>query len=432
MPLKQSVKYTIGKESEAGTPVERAAVLPLRDIGTLDRDVTKKDDPIIAGLGMSAGQYAVAGDVKGSIPISPRACTGMGHILKGLLGTEDTPAHLVGVIRIRYTGTSASCKITTSLAGKTIVSAIGALGSESGDAAFGTGGTIDLTAAGFDTLAEVQAAIDAYADYTATLVMGTGTNAIVSVVTTVEQAKGREVFLFLTGTNTGAYLHRFTPTLTLGTERTTYSIQRDGFQDNYLYDGCVFDSLSLSAALKGDLEGSVDVLGMDETAGQEANATAVMTTKPYIFGGGFTSIGGTQYSYVRKHDLKISNNHNPDGYGQASVDRAYHQRGPVTGEGSMTLRLDATSVLERPKCAAGTALSVQMYYFEVETTFLLGMKSMVLVEYNYAEITETPKPEVNGEQIDLGVKFKAFNPGGATDYDDPIVVAIITADTGAF
>lgn len=434
MPSKQLVKYTIGKEATAGTAVVRTAVLPIRDIGSLDRPITKKTDPLIAGLGMDSGEYAVAGDVKGSIPLSPRGCKGWGHTLKGTFGAEGTPAEIVGVIRLKYTGSAASCKLIASLTGKTIESKVGALGSEADDAAFGTSGVISLTGTGFDTLAELVAAIDGLTDYEAALVTGLGATSIVSVVAGTFQVKGKYAFLFLTGSGSGAFLHRFTPDLALDSERPTYSVQKDGFQKNYLYDGVVFNNLSFSAEQKGDLEAEVDVLGMKETPDQTASVLAVPNMKPYKFGGGFTSLSGNRYSQVRKHSMKFENNHTEDGYGQAdeSIDRTYHQRGKFAASGDLTVRLDGTSIQERPKAESGENVAVQFLYYEVENQFLLGVKGLMLVEIPYGEISETPSVEANGDALDLSIKFKGFKPGLATDYEPPVAVSILTADADAY
>jgi hypothetical protein len=429
MPLRQSVKYTIGKESTPGTAVARAAVLPIRDIGGLDREIAKKEDPLIAGLSMASGEYAVSADVKGPIPLSPRPCAGFGHVLKGVFGSEGTPAEIVGVVRMRYTGTSDSCKITTDLSGKTINSKIGVAGAEANDAAFGTSGTLTLTAITVDTLAELVSVIDAYANYEAVLVTGSGAALITSVVGVTMQAKGKWAFLFLTAAGSGLHHHRFYPDLAIGSERATYSIQRDGFQDNYLYDGNALDSLEMSAALKADVEGTLNVLGMEETAGQVASVLAIPSAKPFLFGGGFTSIAGVKYAYVRKHSVKIANNHNADGYGQDSLDRAYHQRGKFAVEGDMTLRLDATSILERAKAVSGEITAIQFLYFEAEASG--NVRSLMLIEMPYAEIS-TVTNEANGDSLDISLKFKAFNPGLATNYEPPITVHILTSDSGAY
>ena len=431
MALKEMVKYTIGKETIPGVPVGRTAVLPIRDIGSLDRTITKKEDPLIVGLGMASGEYAVAGDVKGSIPLSPRGCTGFGHVLKGVFGTEDTPVEIVGAIRVKYRGNAESCKLIASLSSKTIASKVGDLGSELDDVSFGSNGVIDLTAV--DTLQELVDAINA-GNYEAALVTGIGTTSVVSVVSGIFQARGKYAFLFFTGTGSGVFLHRYTPDLSLDSERPTYSIQKDGIGDNYLYDGVVFNNLSLSGEQKGDIEADVDVLGMKETSGVSASVLVMPHMRPYKFGGGFTSLAGTRYSQVRKHSLKVENNHIEDGYGQAdeSLDRTYHQRGKFAISGDLTVRLDGTSIKERPKAETGEHVAVQFLYYEVERRFNFGVRGLMLIEIPYAELSETPSIEANGDVLDMEIKFKGFKPAYATDYEPPVVVSILTADANAY
>jgi hypothetical protein len=174
---------------------------------------------------------------------------------------------------------------------------------------------------------------------------------------------------------------------------------------------------------------------MKETSdGITASNLAVPKMKPYKFGGGFTSLAGTRYSQVRKHSLKFENGHSEDGYGQAdeSIDRTYHQRGKFAASGDLTVRLDGTSVQERPKAESGENVAVQFLYYEVENQFLLGVKGLMLVEIPYGEISETPSVEANGDALDLGIKFKGFKPGLATDYEPPVAVSILTADADAY
>lgn len=77
-----------------------------------------------------------------------------------------------GCLQIQYTGAQASCLLIGDATAKTLTSKIGAAGAEAVDAAFGTAGVLDLTAAAVDTLEELKAVIDAYATYTATILYG--------------------------------------------------------------------------------------------------------------------------------------------------------------------------------------------------------------------------------------------------------------------
>jgi hypothetical protein len=95
---------------------------------------------------------------------------------------------LGATLKIQYTGASASCLLTANATAKTLSSAIGAAGAEVADAAFGTAGTITLTGATVDTIEELVAVIEAYADYTASVIYGEGL-ASENILDAVMQAK---------------------------------------------------------------------------------------------------------------------------------------------------------------------------------------------------------------------------------------------------
>ncbi|MCE5192099.1 MAG: hypothetical protein LLG08_10140 [Actinomycetia bacterium] len=95
---------------------------------------------------------------------------------------------LGALLKIQYTGASASCVLTASATGPTLSSAIGAAGAEVADAAFGTAGTIDLTGATVDTIEELAAVIDGYANYTASVLYGEGLDTS-NILDAVVQAK---------------------------------------------------------------------------------------------------------------------------------------------------------------------------------------------------------------------------------------------------
>jgi hypothetical protein len=94
-----------------------------------------------------------------------------------------------GCLKIKYTGASASCLLQGDAVAKTLTSLIGAAGAEAADAAFGVAGVLDLTGATVDTLAELAAVIEAYANYTATVEYGDDI-ATENILTHTVQAKG--------------------------------------------------------------------------------------------------------------------------------------------------------------------------------------------------------------------------------------------------
>ncbi|KKN01552.1 hypothetical protein LCGC14_1126680 [marine sediment metagenome] len=425
MPALNDILLTIGgAETTAGSAVAREYALPLRAIPTLRKMVERDIDPAIVGLGMDSGEYAVADNVGGTLPLTLRASGAMGQILKSLLGTEGTPTSAAAMMRIRYTGSEDSAKITVS--GDDLTASVGNLASEAADTDFNTTGLYDLTSvAGVVT---AVAEIAAFTNYDAEKVFGPDNTTAANAVATELQGKNVWAYINMTGTTT-AYRHTFTANFTAGTERPTYSIQSDGFQDRYLHDGCVVESLSMAATLKGMVEGDAEILGMSETASPTASALVLEDIGPMIFHDGSFTIDGTEYTFIRSMSLLIKNNHNPEGYGQGSISRLYHQRGKLDITGTVQLRLDSNSVLERAKVVTG-ALAGISFYFQSPEDISTDVPYQMIVELPYCTISDFEFTE-NAGQIDASVTFKALSPKG-TRYNDPITIHLITDDSGAY
>jgi len=434
MPSINQIKLTIGgPETTAGSAVAREYVLPIRGVSDLDKKTEGVADPAILGRNMISGVYIVSDDVSGGIPLTPRPCGGMGQILKSILGAEVTPVQVGALIRFKYTGASASCKVVTDNSANTIVSAIGTKGSESGDDNFGTAGTIDCDDPSFDTVDELVAAINGYSDYSCEKVFeesadyDIATNKVIAI--TNKQGKNTWCYVWFASSTSGTYLHEFYYDPTDTDELPTYSIQKDGYQDNYLYAGCVVNTLNLSAALKSMVEGNVDILGMSEASGQSVSALTLEDVDPLLFYNGSFSIGATTYTYIRNMSLDINQNHNPEGYGQGSTSRLYHQKGVCEISGDITLRLDATSISERDAMLNNTSIGLS-YYFKGKNFTGITIPEMMLIELPYCLIDQFEFIENSGV-FDARVAYRATYPKG-TVYNNPITVSILTVDSTAY
>ncbi len=425
MPALNDILLTIGgAETTAGSAVDREYALPLRAIPTLRKMVERDIDPAIIGLGMDAGEYAVADNIGGGLPLTLRACGAFGQILYSLLGTESTPTTAAACMRIRYTGSEDSAKLTVS--GDDLTSSVGSLASEEADTDFDTDGLYDLTSV--SGVVSAVAAIASFTSYDCEKVFGPDTTTAANAVNSEFQGKHVWAYIHMTGT-TAAYRHTFTANFTAGTERPTNTIQSDGLQNRYLHLGCVVESLSMSAALKGMVEGDVEILGLTETADPTASSIVLEDIGPMIFHDGSFTIDDAEYTSIRSMSLLIKNNHNPEGYGQGSISRLYHQRGKLEVTGTVQLRLDATSVLERAKVVTG-ALAGISFYFQSPEDISTDVPYQMIVELPYSTISDTEFVE-NAGQVDITVNFKALRPKG-TRYNDPITVHLITDDSGAY
>ena len=435
MPSTNAVKITAGKETTVGTAATRTAVLPIADPGSLDRKIESAADPVIIGRNMLAGEYAVRGSVGGSLPITPRACAGMGLLLKSALGGElASPPLAIGAIRIKYTGSAASCKIVLNDTAHTISAYTGALGAETADSSFGTAGVITVTASANDTITELVELIDGYANYECEIVFGTGSATILSVITAAAiQAKGKDAFVVLTGAATGVYAHRFQPdeSYTDGepTPRPALTLQLDGFGDNYVQAGHVVDQLSFSGALKDFLKGDVTFLGMSETGSAVASVLTMEDAAPLNFADALTVIDGTDYTYVRDVSVKIANAHRDDGYAQGSIDRAFHQRGMFSADGDLTIRLDATALAIRAKVVSGARGSL-LLVFKGKALGTAGAYECMVVEVPYVKFSTAERAANNG-QFDMKVGWKALSPLG-TQYDAPLTIWLFTDDSAVY
>lgn len=427
--LTRNVKVTIGgPEVTPGTAVTREFVVPIRGVPTLRTAAEKAEDPVITGVNMTRGQFTMAKNLSGSLPITPRCNGGMGQLFNSLLGQEGTPTQIAACIRIRYTGSEASAKISADTSGDTLTAEVGDLGSESGDTNFGTSGDIDLTAASTDTVGELVTVIDGYTDYECEKVFGADATDAADIIDITEaQGKSRWVYVFFSSAASGYYLHSF-PVVLSNTERPTYSVQADGMHDNYLYDGVMVSQMQLSAALKGMVEGSVDLLGFDETGSQSASALTLEDVDPLIFSQGSLSISEGDFTYVRNVELTMMNNADPDGYGMGSLSRQYHRKSMFGATGRISLRYDATAYSYRAGMFNDAVVGLS-FYFKSNTDFATNIPQIVIVDIPYAQLTVHQEQENNGV-LDISMEFVATNPDG--EYSDPVTVHMITDDSGAY
>ncbi len=429
----RKILWTIGGEEVApGTPHAMESVIPIRGTPTLTRNATRTPDPAIIGSDMDIGDYLAADDVSGNIPLSPRACPGFGKFLVSLLHTESAPAEIGGCMRVRYTGAEASCKIMAVNADNDIHAKTGAVGAEADNAVWGGGAALSLAGAPTDTLGELVAVIDAYAGFECQKVFGDDALSVNSfVVTKTTQAKSKWAYIYFTHAGSTAYVRHFTPDLT-SAERPTYSIQADGMgADNFLYTGCVTDSLSMNGALKGIAEAEAAILGFAETTGQVASVLTLEDVSPLFFWDGSFELAGKDFPYISTVSLKIDNQHNKEGYGQGSVGRIYHEKGIFAITGDLEIRLDADTFARRADLFSSTSsICAMSLYFKGAAIGTHSVDEMILVELPFVQITAWSLGEKNGI-FTAKMSWKAVKPKG-TLYDDPLTVTMVSDDAGAY
>lgn len=430
MATTRKIKCTIGgPESVAGTAESRTHVIPHRGLPSIKPAFTKQPDPAIVGNNIITGKFVLRGDIGGGIPLAFRPVPGIGMLINSLLGQESTPTQIAAAIKIRYTGSEASCKITADTSADTLTSETGDKGSETGDGDFGSSGDIDLTAGATDTVGELVTEIDGYTDYECVKLYGEDAVDAADIIDITSGKQGKNTWAVVTfsSASSGIYLHQWEVDLST-TERPVYSIQIDERGDNHLYDGCVVDQLSLSAALGAFVEAEATILGFEETGSQSTSSLTLEDVDPMKFSAGDFSIGETDFTYVRNHSLDIQNGHNADGYGKGSIYRLYHEKGIFAATGSVQLRLDSDSFGLRTKINSGDTVAI---FFDFEGKELADdINEHVYVELPYSSLDDFEWNE-NGDVLDATIPFAAVKPK-ASPYNSPLTLSMLTDDSAAF
>jgi hypothetical protein len=430
MPNPKNILWTIGgEEAAAGTAHAVESVIPIRANPSLTRKPGRITDPAITGVNMKVGDYLASDDVSGSIPLSPRACPGFGKLLVSALHTESTPAKIGACIRIRFSGAEASCKIVADTAANTLAAKTGVAGSEADDAAWGGGAPLDLSAVANDTVGELVAVIDAYADWECEKLFGLDATPTIDIVTKTGQANGQWCYLYFLAAASTAYVRHFTPDLT-DAERPTYTIEAEGYQDNFTFAGCVVDTLSLSGALKAVVEGEAGILGFTEALAAAASTLTLEDVAPLFFWDGSFSLGAKEFTFISNISININNNHNKEGYGQGAVGRIYHQKGIFEVKGQMTIKLDADTYAHRASVFSATGTTAAMsLYFNGKDIFGT-VPEWLLVELPFIQLSNFTFAESNGV-FTAQMDYEAVHPKG-THWDEPLTITMISDDAGAY
>ena len=426
------IKVTGAMESTAGTSVTPTAVIPVSGLPTLDKTIERKAKDIITGSGMAAGEYTVATNVSGNLPLFITAGPGLGKLLKAHLGNETTTQQIGGLIQIMYTGTQASCKMVVTAT--TITSNIGALGAEIADAGagiagFGTAGVVTLS--GYTTLGALVTYLKTFTNYKTTLVMGDTASSTTTpgpIAITGLQANDKYVNIFFKSTTSGVYVHQLQPDLST-TERPSMSIQTDNIGDNIIRAGCYVNEFAMTGATKANVTGSATIIGMSETIGQTASTLVMPASNALAYQTGAFVWDGNSYAGIRALDFKSTNNDFADGYGQGSFDRAYVSKGPFAVSGTFTARLDSNVYTERAKGQSNVTTPVMSYF----SGGSLGnfLTEAMIVEMPYISVDKW-EWAANSNQLEAKVSYNSYQPTGSYNYDSPLTISIIDTTATAY
>lgn len=322
-------KVAVGNETTIRQEAARTARVPVKELAYVKEDITKTGNDIITGRNTNAGLGVDAVDLSTELKTPLNTCPALKYFFQSALGNMSTDVKIAGGLTIAYTGTAESCKLVVTAS--KIEAFTGKYGAEVEDSKFVTGT--------LSTLGALATAINAIADYSATVINGLESVAITEFIATTGQAKNHAAPVFAKGT--AATLTVFSPNLT-PTENPTLTVEFNKVGRNEVGIGGAVDSFDVS----GDLKAKMDVSWVmpflkhnvitTETA-LEQGASELISMK---FNDGNTIINGKNFCYIKSLGWSYANNISADeGFCQGEETKKIHMRGVTDITGNMTVTL---------------------------------------------------------------------------------------------
>jgi hypothetical protein len=410
-----------GPETALGTAVARTERLPITGLVTVTEKASKVADEVISGRGMNRRNLVNSIDVTMELPMKLMATKGIGQLFVSALGNDlATPVQVGGAIVISYKGSSPSCKLV--VAADSITATKGVLGSEVADTDFGTAGAIDLTATGFDTIAELVTAINAYTDYSCSKLFGADSATTTAYAIAAAQISTKSLVIYFTSATSGVYLHRHTPVMT-SAERPTVSLQADNTGLTFdICSGAVVDSLAFSADLKGQVGLTASMIATAKSTGTESTV-ALPTTKQLKFSGAHISMAGVDQTFVKSLAITVANNHDGDeGFGAGSLYKIDHAKGKFAVSGTAKVRTTATTEVEYAKRLTESQSSLLAIF--TGEALAADIPEMVLVSVPAIDIMDATK-DSSDAALDTSLTWEGID---TNSYDQPLVIDMLTKD----
>jgi hypothetical protein len=370
MPTGRQLQVAIKKESTFNTYV--TGDLFLRPSSEeLKNNIKFVEDEAMVGETFSTEQIKTGEDPGGTMQTALHGDTA-GVLLHACLGGETSVTNPAkSYLVVNYTGTALYARLTkasTNLTAET--SADGS--SWSVDNNFGSSGVVDLTAAAYDTAAELSSAIDGFTGWDSTLfgasaTPSTGIAAFSATVLHSNDVKNTAMLLPVLVTSTVSKTHTVYPA-DVGTNLPSYSITLNrglGTNASISYTGSKLSSLNITTDQQGIVKAALTWNCCLETTGKNDITYVLPTVQTFI--ASKTTIlmdddTGDQIDFANVKSLGINVNANVDSdfsIGSYYKNEQVAQKGDI--DVSFTATLTTTQNAVRPLWVAGTSVSMWVY-----------------------------------------------------------------------
>lgn len=408
---------------------------------SMNRAVEYAEDAALVGQLYTTDMIKVADGAAGSFEAAMHPDT-IGIVLHGVLGgesavTDPKQAYLI----ISYTGTSDYARLTKST--NTLTAELSSDGtSYSGDSNFGTSGDLDLSAAGNDTLTELQAVIAGYTGWDAVL-CGDGSTASTDVpdfsatlLRSADEIVGAFLFAPTNTSATGAKTHTIYPAAATAT-LPSYSVTVNrtlGTNKSVGFVGTKFNSVTMTNAAKDLCKISIAATCKEEQEDKTdisltvPDVQAYTTPKMKIV---MVESDGSLTEFTEARDFSLTINANIDATNVIGSYNIVEQiRQNATMEISMTANTSSTTYAPRSNFTAGTHVGLFIFWQGNEETSD-GDDYSVMCRIPDIQLTDYNSPLSTPDRLTLSITGTIVKPKN-TVYTNHIQFFVVDSDTTTY
>jgi hypothetical protein len=367
-----------------------------------------------------------------------------GILIHGVLGGESAVSNpIIGNVIVNYSGTALYARLTKS--GTTLTAETSADGSSwVGDANFGASTGIDISSSAYDTLTELQAAIDGFTGWSATL-FGSGTGASSNIadfaatqVFNNDLSVGAKVLSDAYSGSTTAKLHTLYPAdSSVSLPSFSFTVNRVlGSNKSVGYVGCKFQSVAISIAANDLVKVSIGVDGKAE----EADKNDLSLTLPTIQAFTASNVkilmvknNGTQIDFDEVKDLSLTIN---SGIDDNRVVGSIYKQEQVRQKSTIDLSFNANNT--STQYAARTAFTngdhVELFIYMKSNTYCDSTNSIpysMLVRVPAITLTNYNSPLSTADRLVITAAGNVVRPK-STVYPKHVYFYINDADTTVY
>lgn len=410
---------------------------------SFNRGVEHTEDPSLISEIYTTDMIKISDGISGSMEGVMHG-NEIGEVVWGVLGGQSSAVEPAEAwVLVGYNGTANYARLT--LAGTNLTAETRSTSTEAwtGDSNFSTAaGVLDISAAAYDTLTELQAYITARTGYDSVLFGdSTGSSKLAAFSATsirTNDIRDGSYAMKAENASTVAKMHTLTPAPSTGTLPSfSFTINRDlGTNKSIAATGCKFSSINLTNAAKDLCKFSLTVDGKEELTDQTDVSITVPTVEGFLSANMkivMEEADGslTELDEVKDYSLTINSNVD-DNRVIGSFTKKEQVRQNSTIEYSFTANNTTTQYALRSNYTADTPVGVFLYWKSNDNADTAnGIPYSIMIRIPDSKLTDYNSPLSTPDRLTISAAGTVIKPQNIVNTSH-ITVYIVDGDTSSY